>query len=64
MLESLIEPGQGGYRLGVIRQDDGFSRDGLQGARLRVARGFFCFHRSSRLVDESGNNRFVQNELG
>ena len=25
MLESLIEPGQGGYRLGVIRQDDGFA---------------------------------------
>jgi hypothetical protein len=25
ILESLNEPGQGGYRLGVIRQDDGFA---------------------------------------
>ena len=25
MLESLTEPGRGGYRLGVIRQDDGFA---------------------------------------
>jgi hypothetical protein len=33
----------GGYRLGVIRQDDAISRDGLQGARLRVARGFILF---------------------
>jgi hypothetical protein len=51
-------PDEEGYRLGVIRQDDGLSRDGLQGACLRVVRGFFCFDRSSRLVTDSGDNGF------
>jgi hypothetical protein len=34
-------PVKEGYRLGVIRQDDGFSRGGLSGDVLKFARGLF-----------------------
>ena len=41
MLESLTEPGRGGYRLGVIRQDDGFAATVLEAFASRLFADFF-----------------------
>jgi hypothetical protein len=41
MLESLTEPGRGGYRLGVIRQDDGFAATVFEALASRLFADFF-----------------------
>ena len=57
MLESLTEPGRGGYRLGVIRQDDGFAATVFGVASSRLFADFFVFIDRADLELKSEKNR-------
>jgi hypothetical protein len=60
----LPSPVAGGYRLGVIRQDDGFAATVFEALASRLFADFFVFNDRADLGKRVLEEPFVRNDLG